>query len=153
MAEHVHSGHAPGHVHRPKKFGAAFGIAVALNLALVILQVAYGFLANSVALLADAGHNFGDVLGLVLAWAGHVMANAPPTRRHTYGFRSASILAAIGNGVILLIATGAIVWEAIQRFFEPGDVAGFTVMVVAAIGIIINGVSASLLMGGQKEDL
>lgn len=153
MAEHRHTGHAPEHVHAPTNFGPAFAIAAALNGALVILQFAYGFVANSVALLADAGHNFGDVLGLLLAWGCHAMAAAEPTRRHTYGLRSASILAAIGNGIILLVATGAIAWEAIQRFFEPGEVAGGTVMIVAAIGIVLNGVSAWLLMAGQKHDL
>jgi cobalt-zinc-cadmium efflux system protein len=153
MADHQHAEHEPGHDHAPKNFGLTFAIVVALNMALVVLQAAYGFVANSVALLADAGHNFGDVLGLLLAWGGHVMASAPPTRRHTYGFRSASILAAIGNGIILLVATGAIAWEAIERFSEPGEVAGATVMIVAAIGIAINGVSAWLLMAGQKDDL
>jgi cobalt-zinc-cadmium efflux system protein len=153
MVDLQHAEHEPGHVHAPKNFGLTFAIVVTLNMALVVLQAAYGFVANSVALLADAGHNFGDVLGLLLAWGGHVMASAPPTRRHTYGFRSASILAAIGNGVILLVATGAIAWEAIQRFSEAGEVAGATVMIVAAIGIVLNGVSAWLLMAGQKDDL
>jgi cobalt-zinc-cadmium efflux system protein len=88
-----------------------------------------------------------------MAWGGHVAAAATPTRRHTYGFRSASILAALGNGVVLLVATGAIAWEAIQRLLEPGEVAGATVMIVAAVGIVLNGVSAWLLMAGQKDDL
>jgi cobalt-zinc-cadmium efflux system protein len=130
-----------------------FAAALALNGALVVLQAVYGFLANSVALLADAGHNFGDVLGLLLAWGGYVMAGAAPTRRHTYGFRSASILAAIGNGIILLVATGAIAWEAVLRLFEPSEVAGGTVMIVALIGIVINGLSAWMLRAGDQEDL
>ena len=150
--EHNHSS-AHGHVHLPKDFGPMFAIATALNLGLVAIQVFYGIEAHSVALLADAGHNFGDALGLVIAWAAHVLAKRHPTARYTYGFRSASILAALLNGVILLIATGAIAWEAIQRFFEPGDVAGITVMVVATAGIVINGLSAWLLMAGQKNDL
>lgn len=130
-----------------------FAVATALNVGLVAIQVFYGIVAHSVALLADAGHNFGDALGLVIAWAAHVVAKLNPTSRYTYGFRSASILAALLNGVILLVATGAIAWEAIQRFFEPGEVAGLTVMVVAAIGILVNGLSAWLLMVGQKGDL
>lgn len=130
-----------------------FAIATALNIALVAVQVFYGIAAHSVALLADAGHNFGDALGLALAWGAHVLARAKPTARYTYGFRSASIFAALINGVILLVATGAIAWEAIQRFFEPGEVAGFTVMIVAAVGIVINGVAAWLLMAGQKGDI
>jgi cobalt-zinc-cadmium efflux system protein len=115
--------------------------------------VFYGIAAHSVALLADAGHNFGDALGLVIAWGAHVLAKLNPTSRYTYGFRSASILAALLNGVILLVATGGIAWEAIQRFFDPGEVAGMTVMIVAAMGIVINGLSAWLLMAGQKDDL
>lgn len=140
-------------MHARRNFGLIFAVALALNGALVILQAAYGFLANSVALLSDAGHNFGDVLGLLLAWAGYVMAGAAPTRRHTYGFRSASILAAVGNGIILLVATGAIAWEAILRLFEPSEVAGATVMLVAFVGIVINGLSAWMLGAGHKEDL
>ena len=130
-----------------------FAIATALNVALVAVQIFYGIVAHSVALLADAGHNFGDALGLVIAWGAHVLARLNPTARYTYGFRSASILAALLNGVILLVATGAIAWEAIGRFFEPSEVAGMTVMIVAAVGILINGLSAWLLMSGQKADL
>jgi cobalt-zinc-cadmium efflux system protein len=146
-------GHGHDHSHTPKNFGPMFALATALNVALVAVQVFYGIVAHSVALLADAGHNFGDALGLVIAWGAHVLARLNPTARYTYGFRSASILAALLNGVILLVATGAIAWEAIGRFFEPGEVAGLTVMVVAAIGIAINGLSAWLLMSGQKADL
>jgi cobalt-zinc-cadmium efflux system protein len=146
-------GHHGGHIHAPKAFGPMFAVATALNVGLVAVQVFYGIAAHSVALLADAGHNFGDALGLVIAWGAHVVAKFNPTTRYTYGFRSASILAALLNGVILLVATGGIAWEAIQRFFEPGEVAGLTVMVVAAIGIVINGLSAWLLIAGQKEDL
>ena len=146
-------GHDHGHTHTPKNFGPMFAIATALNVALVVVQVFYGIVAHSVALLADAGHNFGDALGLLIAWGAHVLARLHPTARYTYGFRSASILAALLNGVILLVATGAIAWEAIGRFFEPSEVAGMTVMIVAAVGILINGLSAWLLMSGQKTDL
>ena len=131
----------------------AFGIATVLNFGLVAVQVVYGLSANSVALLADAGHNFGDALGLLLAWGAHVLARVQPTERFTYGFRSASILSALINAVMLLIATGAIGVEALRRLTEPGEVAGLTVMVVAAAGIVVNGLSAWLLMAGQKGDL
>src|SRR5215475_15558947 len=146
-------GHDHGHTHTPKNFGPMFAIATALNVALVVVQVFYGIVAHSLALLADAGHNFGDALGLVIAWGAHVLARLSPTARYTYGFRSASILAALLNGVILLVVTGAIAWEAIGRFFEPHQVAGMTVMIVAAIAMLINGLSAWLLMAGQKGDL
>jgi cobalt-zinc-cadmium efflux system protein len=148
-----HDHHGVGHTHAPTNFGRAFTIAAVLNIALVIVQVTYGLLAHSVALLADAGHNFGDALGLILAWGAHSVANWQPTKRYTYGFRSASILAALLNGLILLVATGAIAWEAVRRFYEPGEVAGETVMIVAAIGIVVNGLSAWLLMAGRKSDL
>ena len=150
--DHGDHGHA-GHSHAPASFGRAFALAAILNIALVVAQVAYGVMANSVALLADAGHNFGDVLGLLLAWLAHSAAARQPTERFTYGYRSASILAALANGLLLLVATGAIVWEAIGRLFEPGEVAGVTVMVVAAIGIAVNAGSALLLIGGSKDDL
>ena len=149
---HVHP-HDQSHAHKPAHFGRAFALAAALNIALIAAQVVYGVLAHSVALLADAGHNFGDVLGLLLAWGAHAMRNSPPTKRYTYGFQSASILAALLNALILLVATGAIAWQAILRFFNPSDVAGVTVMSVAAVGIVVNGVSAWLLMAGRKDDL
>jgi cobalt-zinc-cadmium efflux system protein len=149
---HSHShAHDHAHSHAPKDFGTAFAIATALNLGLVAIQAFYGVVAHSVALLADAGHNFGDALGLMIAWGAHGLAKLNPTARYTYGFRSASILAALLNSVILLVATGAIAWEAIGRFFEPGAVAGLTVMIVAAFGIAINGLAAWLLMAGQDD--
>jgi len=147
-----HHGHGDWD-HAPGDFGRAFAIAAALNIALVIAQVAFGVLANSVALIADAGHNLGDVLGLLLAWGAHGMARWQPTKRYTYGFRSASILAALLNGVILMVATGAIAWEALRRLAGTEEVAGVTVMIVAAIGIVVNGASAWLLMAGRKGDL
>jgi cobalt-zinc-cadmium efflux system protein len=142
-----------GHHHGSMDFGHAFAIAATLNIALVITQVVFGVLANSVALIADAGHNLGDVLGLLLAWGAHGMSRWLPTKRYTYGFRSASILAALFNGIILLVATGAIAWEALRRLTGPTDVAGVTVMIVAAAGIVVNGVSAWLLMAGREDDL
>ena len=151
--EHDRHGHVHNHrhSHAPKDFGAIFALATALNVALVAVQLFYGIAAHSVALLTDAIHNFGDALGLLIAWGAHALAKLNPTTRYTYGFRSASILAALINGVILLVATGGIAWEAIERLFAPGQVAGFTVMVVAAIGIAINGLSAWLLMAGQRD--
>lgn len=151
-----HRDHARGahnHSHKPQNFGLAFAAAAALNIAFVIVQIIYGVLANSVALIADAGHNFGDVVGLLLAWAAYAVARRPATTRYTYGFRSATILAALANAVLLLVATGAIAWEAVRRFSAPGEVAGVTVMVVAAIGILVNAGSALLLASGRKGDL
>jgi cobalt-zinc-cadmium efflux system protein len=145
--------HGRGHGHEPADFGRIFAIAATLNVALVVAQVVFGVLANSVALIADAGHNLGDVLGLLLAWGAHGMARWQPTKRYTYGFRSASILAALFNGIILLVATGAIAWEALRRLSGMNDVAGVTVMVVAAVGIVVNGISAWLLMAGRQADL
>ena len=145
---HGHGGHDA-----PTDFGRAFAIAAALNIALVVAQVVFGVLANSVALIADAGHNLGDVLGLLLAWGAHGMARWQPTQRYTYGFRSASILAALFNGVVLMVATGAIAWEALRRLADATDVGGVTVMIVAAVGIVVNGLSAWLLMAGRRGDL
>jgi len=150
---HAHHEHHHDHVHGVTNFGAAFAIAAALNLALVVAQVAYGLAANSVALLADAGHNFGDALGLILAWGAYLLGRAAPTERFTYGFRSASILSALINAILLLVATGAIAWEAIQRFGRPEQTDGVTVMVVAAAAIVVNGLAAWLLMAGGKDDL
>jgi cobalt-zinc-cadmium efflux system protein len=151
---HVHHDHHDDHHHHgPMDFGRAFAIAATLNIALVLAQIVFGVLANSVALIADAGHNLGDVLGLLLAWGAQGMSRWLPTKRYTYGFRSASILAALLNGIILLVATGAIAWEALRRLTGPTDVAGVTVMIVAAVGIVVNGVSAWLLMAGREGDL
>jgi cobalt-zinc-cadmium efflux system protein len=148
---HSHAGHA--HVLEPQNFGRNFAIATALNVALVVAQVVYGFLANSLALLADAGHNFGDVIGLVLAWLAFAFANWRPSGRYTYRMHGASILAALANAILLLVATGAIAWEAIRRFAEPQQVATTEVMALAAVGIAVNGVSAYFLSKGRGSDL
>ena len=124
-----------------------------LNLALVVAQAVYGVLANSVALLADAAHNLSDVLGLLLAWGATILAKRLPTRRFTYGLRGSSILAALANGAFLLLATGGIAWEAVQRFAHPEPVAGITVIVVAALGIAVNTATALLFMSERKGDL
>jgi cobalt-zinc-cadmium efflux system protein len=149
---HDHS-HGLGHSHAPKDFGSAFVIGIGLNLALVIAQVVFGLRAHSLALVADAGHNFADVLGLGLAWWATTLSKSTPTRKHTYGLRSASILAALANAVLLLTTMGAVAWEAIMRLKTPAQVFGPTVIWVATAGIIINGVSALLFFSGRKGDL
>jgi len=145
--DHHHHTDAPAH------YGRTFAIATALNVALVVAQVVYGLLTNSLALLADAGHNFGDVMGLVLAWGAFAVADWRPSARFTYRMRAASILSAFANGLILLVATGAIAWEAIRRFMEPEPVASGTVIVVAACAVVVNGASAWLLSRGSQSDL
>lgn len=154
---HDHGGHSHGGGHHhhgdPNNHGRAFVIAIALNVAFVVIESVYGFMANSTALLADAGHNLSDVLGLVLAWSAAILARKVPSGRYTYGLRSTSILAALANAMFLLVASGAIVWEAIQRFSQPPVVAGMTVTLVAGVGIVINGLSAWLFVKGSKGDL
>ncbi len=145
--------HESGNDASPKDFGNAFVIGIALNIGFVVVEIGYGLKANSMALLADAGHNFGDVLGLVLAWIATVLARRPPSQTHTYGMRRGTILAALANAVLLLIAVGAIVLEAGRRMIEPANVAGVTVMGVAAIGIVVNGVTAWLFASGRQVDL
>ncbi|QIP09528.1 cation diffusion facilitator family transporter [Bradyrhizobium symbiodeficiens] len=145
--------HSHGHVHAPANFGKAFAIGIALNTALVVAEAIYGYLGNSTALLADAGHNLSDVLGLVMAWGASIAAQRAPSGRFTYGFRASTILAALANAVFLLVATGAIGLEAILRLREPEPVAGVTVMVVAGIGILINGFTAMLFASGRKDDI
>jgi cobalt-zinc-cadmium efflux system protein len=152
--EHKHGHeHGHGHVHAPASFGKAFAIGVALNSGFVLVEVGYGLLGNSVALLSDAGHNLGDVLGLVVAWAASVLGRRAPTVRYTYGMRGSSILAALFNAVFLLIIVGALSWEALQRLGEPQTVAGKTVMIVAAVGVLINGATAWLFAAGRKGDI
>ncbi|MGE0848930.1 MAG: cation diffusion facilitator family transporter [Hyphomicrobiaceae bacterium] len=157
--DHQHSGHhrghqhASGHSHAPGDFGWAFAVGTALNLLFVVIETASGFLANSMALLADAGHNLSDVFALLIAWTANSLARRAPTPRYTYGLGSSSILAALANAVILLVAVGAIAVEAVQRFGRPEPVAGFTVMVVAGVGIVINGVTAWMFARGRKSDL
>jgi cobalt-zinc-cadmium efflux system protein len=149
--DHHDHAHAHGHDHAPKDFGGAFAIGVALNLGFVVIEAIYGILSNSVALLADAGHNMGDVLALIVAWLASILVRRTPTARFSYGLRGSSILAALFNAVFLLVIVGAISWEAIRRLGEPTPVAGKTVMVVAAIGILVNGVTAYLFAGGKSD--
>ena len=155
-----HHGHDHGHTHghhhhhgTPDAGNRAFLLAIVLNTVFVAIEFAYGFIANSTALMADAGHNLSDVLGLMLAMGAAMLARREPSARYTYGLRGSSILAALLNALLLMLACGAIAWEAVHRFTEPAPVAGLTVSAVAAIGIVINGVSAWMLMAGAKEDL
>lgn len=151
--DHGHSHASGGHDHAPKSFGTAFAIGTALNLAFVIVEVVFGLFAHSLALVADAGHNIGDVLGLLLAWGASILARSAPTQRRTYGLRSSSILAALFNAIFLLVSVGAIAWEAVRRFGDPTDVAGKTVIWVSAVGIAINAATALMFMSGRKGDL
>jgi cobalt-zinc-cadmium efflux system protein len=149
--KHSHDHH--GHNHGPVSYTQAFAVGILLNFAFVLIEAGYGYASHSLALMADAGHNLSDVLGLILAWGATYLATKKPSRKFTYGFRSSSILAALGNAVFLLIAIGGIAWEAIGRFNDPHPVGAATVMIVAGIGIVINGATALLFMSGRKSDL
>ncbi len=155
MTDHHNHNHSKGHHHHPspKSQGRVFIMTIVLNMLFVIIEFAYGFITNSTALIADAGHNISDVLGLMLAWGAVILTRKAPSKRYTYGLRSTSIMAAVANAMLLLVACGAIAMEAIDRFSQPPAVAGLTVSIVAAVGIVINGLSAWLLMRGSKEDL
>ncbi len=141
-----------GHSHAPASLGAAFAIGTALNLALVLTQVGFGYLSNSLALISDGVHNFSDVIGLLLAWGAARVGRWRPTASRTYGFRRASILAALGNAALLLVATGAIVIEAFRRFAEAQPVESDTVMWVAAVGILVNAATAIMFVRGRAHD-
>jgi len=164
MAAHQHHDHdhknghdhGPGghtHSHAPASFDRAFLIGIALNTGFVIAEAVYGFLANSLALLADAGHNLGDVLGLLLAWAAASLARRAPSARFTYGMKRTPILASLANAMLLLVASGAIVFEAVQRLGTPAPVEEMTVVWVALIGIVVNGVTALGFLSGRKNDI
>ena len=150
--DHGHAHHGHGHA-APKDWNRAFVIGILLNVGFVVTEAFYGWRAGSLALLADAGHNLSDVAGLILAWAAALAGRLAPTRRRTYGWQRASILAALANAVLLLVAMGALAVEAFQRLQAPEPVAGWTVIVVAAIGVVINGVTAALFMSGSRNDL
>jgi len=149
--QHGHSGHAHGHA--GGRLDGIFALATALNLGFVFIETGFGFLSHSMALLADAGHNFSDVLGLVAAWAASILARRGPTQRYTYGLRSSSILAALLNAIILLIAVGGIAVEAVQRLLTPAPVDSGIVIAVALTGVAVNGISALLLARGDRGDL
>ena len=150
--DHDH-GHDHGHSHAPKDFGRAFLIGVILNTGFVIVEAIYGWLSGSMALIADAGHNLSDVLALLLAWGASVAARKPPTERFTYGYKSSTILAALANAGLLLIAIGAIAFETLHRMAEPQPVQGMTMVIVAGIGIAINSGTALMFMRGRDHDI
>jgi cobalt-zinc-cadmium efflux system protein len=145
--------HSHGHSHAPASFNRAFAIGIALNLAFVAIEAWYGWKINSLALLADAGHNLSDVAGLVLAWGGALAGKLRPNARHTYGWKRASILAAFFNALLLLVAMGSLAWEAFHRLGTPEATEGWTIMAVAGVGIVVNTATALLFMRGRKDDL
>src|SRR5881275_1466647 len=146
MSGHSHDCHG-----RVDDFTRAFALGIALNVAIVLVELIYGFLANSMALVADGGHNLSDVLGLVVGWAGAVMAKRSPSPRFTYGLKKASILAALINALFLLVAIGAIGAEAVRRLFHPAQTQGGSVAIVALVGILVNGVTAWLFSSGHRD--
>ena len=151
-AGHSHShDHGHGHSHAPADFGNAFLIGIVLNTAFVAIEAVYGWISGSMALIADAGHNLSDVLALLLAWGASVAARRPASERFTYGYKSSTILAALANAGLLLVAIGAILFETLNRIAEPAPVAGETMVVVAGIGIVINAGTAALFMRGQHD--
>ncbi|AVD56533.1 MULTISPECIES: cation diffusion facilitator family transporter [Heyndrickxia] len=141
------------HHHEPAQYGKVFAAGIGLNILFVAVEAIYGFFSDSLSLLADAGHNLSDVLGLIIAWAAVWLGKKLPTKKRTYGYKKSSVMAALLNAIILLIAIGAIFVEAVQRFAHPEPVAGKTVMIVAVIGIVINTITALLFMSGRKTDL
>ena len=150
--DHSHAiGH--GHSHGPASFDRAFAIGTVLNIGIVLAQLVFGYFANSLALMADAAHNLSDVAGLLLAWGATWLSRRSPTAERTYGFRRASILAALGNAALLLVATGGIAVEAIRRFAEPQQLEAGTVIWVAALAIVLNGAVALMFMRGRHDDL
>lgn len=153
---HGHShghGHHHGHAHAPANYGRAFAIGIVLNSAFVLVEAGFGIASGSMALVADAGHNLSDVLSLLIAWGASIASQRPPSARFTYGYKSSSILAAMGNAALLLLALGAILYETIQHFISPAPVEGMTMIVVAGIGVLINTGTALLFMGGRKNDI
>ena len=156
-AHHAHHGHGNAHHghahHAPGEWNRAFALGIALNLGFVVIELVYGWLSGSLALLADAGHNLSDVAGLVLAWGAALAGGLRPTHRRTYGWMRASILAALANALLLIFAMGALAFEAVQRLQAPEPVAGGTVIVVAAVGVLVNGLTAWLFMAGSQTDL
>jgi cobalt-zinc-cadmium efflux system protein len=141
------------HHHGPAEFNRAFAFGVTLNVLFIVIEIGYGFAAHSMALIADAGHNLGDVLSLLLAWGAGFLAQMPATSRRTYGLRKTTILASLASSILLLIAMGGIAWESFGRLLSPGPVAGGGVMAVAGAGVVINGITALFFVSGQKSDL
>lgn len=147
--------HAGGHAHDHAKpgTGRAFLVGISLNLAFVVVEATFGIISHSMALLADAGHNLSDVLGLALAWAAMFLARKKPSRRRTYGMRGSTILASLANALVLLFVTGGVAWESVRRFASPEPVAGKTIIVVALVGVVINAGSAVLFLRDKDSDL
>ena len=139
--------------HQPTDFGVAFGVGIALNASFVVAEVFFGIFSHSLSLVADAGHNLGDVLGLIMAWAAASLAVRPPTPNLTYGYRRSSILAALANSGLLLVGVGAIAWEAILRLAHPASPEPSTIMIVAAVGIGVNGFTAYMFARGRHGEL
>lgn len=151
---HSHGGHhGHGHSHAPADFGRAFAIGIALNTVFVVVEATFGFLSGSMALVADAGHNLSDVLALLIAWGASIAAKRPPSPRFTYGLKSSTILAALANAALLMVAIGAILFETVNRLLDPVEPEGWTMIWVAGIGIVINTATALLFLKGSKGDL
>lgn len=141
------------HSHQSKTYNRAFAFGITLNVLFIVIEIGYGFAAHSMALIADAGHNFGDVLSLLLAWGASYLAQTAPTAKRTYGLRKTTILASLASSILLLVAMGGIAWESAGRLLHPAPVAGAGVMAVAGAGVIINGITALFFLSGRKNDL
>jgi cobalt-zinc-cadmium efflux system protein len=141
------------HKHEINNYNRAFAIGVILNVLFVFIEAGYGIIAGSLALIADAGHNLSDVLSLLLAWGASLLASKKPTKKRTYGFRRVTILASLVSALLLLVALGGIAWESVGRFFNPQPVKGMIIIIVAAIGVVINSITALLFISGKEHDL
>jgi cobalt-zinc-cadmium efflux system protein len=150
MAGHRHD---HSHHHAPAGYGRAFAIGILLNSAFVLIEAGFGIWSGSMALVADAGHNLSDVMSLLIAWGAAYMSARPANSRFTYGYKSSSILAALANAGLLLVALGAILFETIDRLFDPAPVQGMTMIAVAGVGILVNGATALLFASGRKHDI
>ena len=153
---HGHSdghSHSHGHSHAPASYGRAFAVGVALNSAFVVVEAGFGLWSGSMALVADAGHNLSDVLSLLIAWGASILAARPANARFTYGYKASSILAALANAGLLLVALGAILFETLHRLIDSARVEGWTMIAVASVGILINGATALMFVGGRKHDI
>lgn len=150
--DHGHE-HGLGHSHGPANYNRPFAIGVGLNLGFVVIEAVYGVLADSLALIADAGHNLSDVVSLLLAWGASLLAARAASDKRTYGFRKATVMASLVSAALLVVALGAIAWEAVGRLQQPQPIAGMTVILVAGVGVVINTLTALLFMKGQRDDL
>jgi len=148
-----HDHHGACNHHSPKDFGRAFLIGIILNVVFILIEVIWGIRANSLALLADAGHNASDVMALIIAWGASILVKKIPSNKFTYGLRGSSIMASLINAVMLMVVVGGIAWESIERFMNPQESVGIIVIIVAATGVIINGITAWLFVSGSKDDI